>query len=87
MRTPSGGLHAYFRGLDQPNGHLAAHHLDFRSRGGYVLAPPSLVDRKPYQLIRTAEADGGLDGPRPSHCCNHSGRSPGPGRGQPPTVT
>ena len=61
MRTPSGGLHAYFRGLDQPNGHLAAHHLDFRSRGGYVLAPPSLVDRKPYQLIRTAEADGGLD--------------------------
>jgi Bifunctional DNA primase/polymerase, N-terminal len=61
VRTPSGGLHAYFHGSDQRNGHLPAHHLDFRSRGGYVLAPPSLVDGKPYQLIRTVEADGGLD--------------------------
>ena len=61
VRTPSGGLHAYFRGSDQRNGHLPAHHLDFRSRGGYVLAPPSQVDGKPYQLIRTVDADGGLD--------------------------
>jgi hypothetical protein len=61
VRTPSGGLHAYFRGSDQRNGHLPAHHLDFRSRGGYILAPPSRVDGKPYQLIRTADADGGLD--------------------------
>jgi hypothetical protein len=61
VRTPSGGLHAYFRGSDQHNGHLPAYHLDFRSRGGYVLALPSLVHGKPYQLIRTAEADGGLD--------------------------
>ena len=61
VRTPNGGLHAYFRGSDQRNGHLPAQHLDFRSRGGYVLAPPSLVDGKPYQLIRTVEADGALD--------------------------
>jgi hypothetical protein len=61
VRTPSGGLHAYFAGSDQRNGHLPGHHLDFRSRGGYVLAPPSSVDGKPYQLIRTVEADGGLD--------------------------
>ena len=61
MRTPSGGLHAYFRGSDQRNGHLPAHHLDFRSRGGYILAPPSQVDGKPYRVIRTVEADGGLD--------------------------
>jgi hypothetical protein len=61
VRTPSGGLHAYFRGSDQRNGHLPAHHLDFRSRGGYVLAPPSQVDGKPYQLIRTVDADGSLD--------------------------
>jgi len=61
VRTPSGGLHAYFRGSAQRNGHLPAHHLDFRSRGGYVLAPPSQVDGKPYRLIRTVEADGGLD--------------------------
>ena len=49
VRTPSGGLHAYFTGSAQRNGHLPAHHLDFRSRGGYVLAPPSQVDGKPYQ--------------------------------------
>jgi hypothetical protein len=61
VRTPSGGLHAYFQGSDQHNGHLPGHHLDFRSRGGYILAPPSQVGGKPYQLIRTADADGGLD--------------------------
>jgi hypothetical protein len=41
VRTPSRGLHAYFVGSDQRNGHLPASHLDFRSAGGYVLAPPS----------------------------------------------
>jgi hypothetical protein len=61
VRTPSGGLHAYFRGTGQRNGHLSDCHLDFRSRGGYVLAPPSQVGGQPYQLIRTADADGGLD--------------------------
>ncbi len=61
VRTPSGGLHAYFRGSDQRCGHLPGCHLDFRSRGGYVLAPPSRVDGKPYHLIRTVQADGGLD--------------------------
>ena len=61
VRTPSGGLHAYFRGSDQRNGHLPAHHLDFRSRGGYILAPPSHVDGKPYHLVRELDADGGLD--------------------------
>jgi hypothetical protein len=61
VRTPSGGLHAYFRGSDQRNGHLPKHHLDFRSRGGYVLAPPSWIDGKPYQVIQTVQADGGLD--------------------------
>jgi Bifunctional DNA primase/polymerase, N-terminal len=61
VRTPGGGLHAYFRGSEQRNGHLAAHHLDFRSRGGYILAPPSWVNGKPYQLIQARQADGGLD--------------------------
>ena len=58
VRTPSGGLHAYFTGSVQRNGHLAAHHLDFRSRGGYVLAPPSRVGGKPYEL----------SGPRTARC-------------------
>jgi Bifunctional DNA primase/polymerase, N-terminal len=61
VRTPSGGLHAYFTGSDQRNGHLARHHLDFRSGGGYVLAPPSHVNGHAYQLLRTADGHAGLD--------------------------
>ena len=41
VRTPSGGMHAYFTGTHQRSGHLPAHHLDFLATGGYVLAPPS----------------------------------------------
>jgi hypothetical protein len=61
VRTPSGGLHAYFTGSHQRNGHLAAHHLDFRSTGGYVLTPPSQVDGQPYELIGQTGGRGGLD--------------------------
>ena len=61
VATPSGGLHAYFTGTTQRNGHLAAHHLDFRSHGGYILAPPSQVGGRPYQLIKTTGDRGELD--------------------------
>ena len=61
VRTPAGGMHAYFTGSHQHNGHLARHHLDFRSHGGYVLAPPSQVDGKPYQLIKSLDGRSGLD--------------------------
>jgi len=57
IRTPNGGLHAYYRGTDQRSGSLPGHGIDFRGRGGYVVAPPSLVwaeDRQPrrYQVVR-----------------------------------
>ena len=61
MRTPSGGLHAYFTGTDQRNGHLSGHHLDFRSAGGYVLTPPSQVDGQAYQLVKALRGRGALD--------------------------
>ena len=61
VRTPSGGLHAYFTGTGQRNGHLPDHHLDFRSAGGYILAPPSHVGGHPYQLLKTTGAHGTLD--------------------------
>jgi hypothetical protein len=61
VRTPSGGLHAYFTGSHQRNGHLPGHHLDFRSAGGYILTPPSQVDGHPYELIGNAGGHGGLD--------------------------
>jgi bifunctional DNA primase/polymerase-like protein len=61
VRTPGGGLHAYFTGSDQRNGHLPGHHLDFRSQGGYVLTPPSRIDGKPYHLVKTSDGCGALD--------------------------
>jgi hypothetical protein len=61
VRTPSGGLHAYFTGTRQHCGHLPAHHLDFRSHGGYVLTPPSRIGGHPYQLISQPGGRGHLD--------------------------
>jgi Bifunctional DNA primase/polymerase, N-terminal len=61
VRTPAGGMHAYFTGTDQHNGRLPGHHLDFRSHGGYILAPPSAIDGKPYELIARPGAHGTLD--------------------------
>lgn len=59
--TPSGGLHLYFTGSAQRNGHLPGHHLDFRAAGGYVLAPPSRVSGKPYELLSRPPGRSGLD--------------------------
>jgi hypothetical protein len=63
VRTPSGGMHAYFPGSNQRNGHLPSQHLDFRSTGGYIIAPPSQIDGKRYELIRqqTAQTASCLD--------------------------
>jgi hypothetical protein len=61
VRTPSGGLHAYFTGTTQRNGHLPGHHIDFRSTGGYILTPPSQIQGRPYQLIKTLDRSGELD--------------------------
>ena len=61
VRTPSGGLHAYFTGTTQRSGHLPGCHLDFRSAGGYILAPPSRVGGRPYRLLAAAGHDGRLD--------------------------
>jgi hypothetical protein len=76
VRTPSGGLHAYYAGTAQPNGKLARHHLDFRGDGGYVLAPPSRVHGRAYELLDHRPGTGGqidwqaikrlLDPPRPA---------------------
>jgi hypothetical protein len=74
VETPSGGLHVYFAGTDQDCGALRGHHLDFKARGGYVLAPPSVVHGQPYTLLdhrpgsarlSWAAARALLDPPRP----------------------
>ena len=51
VATPGGGLHAYYAGTGQASGRLPGCHLDFKSAGGYVLAPPSAVAGKPYRLV------------------------------------
>jgi Bifunctional DNA primase/polymerase, N-terminal len=61
VATPSGGLHAYFTGSDQNSGKLPRHYLDFRARGGYIVAPPSQVGGKPYKVISHRDESGGLD--------------------------
>ena len=61
VRTPAGGMHAYFAGSDQHNGRLPSHHLDFRASGGYIVAPPSQVGGKPYLVISRPDGHGSLD--------------------------
>jgi Bifunctional DNA primase/polymerase, N-terminal len=61
VRTPSGGLHAYYAGSGQPSGRLVRHFLDFKAAGGYVLAPPSEVAGRPYELLDQRAETAGLD--------------------------
>jgi hypothetical protein len=61
IRTPSGGLHIHFAGTSQSCGRLPRHYLDFKSCGGYVLLPPSIVGGKPYQLLDNRTGDARLD--------------------------
>jgi hypothetical protein len=61
VQTPSGGIHVYFAGSDQRNGHLPVQHLDFRSTGGYVLAPPSRIGGRPYKIVKELDGHVGMD--------------------------
>jgi hypothetical protein len=51
VRTPSGGIHLYYGGTEQGNGADHANHIDFRSRGGYVVAPPSTTRAGGYVVV------------------------------------
>jgi hypothetical protein len=61
VRTPGGGIHAYYKGTGQRNGHLPAEHVDFRGRGGYVVAPPSVVGARRYEIVRHEPGEATFD--------------------------
>jgi hypothetical protein len=62
VKTPSGGLHLYFRPNGNGNGSSRTHHLDVRGAGGYVIAPPSIVNGVRYTIDDDRpNADGTLD--------------------------
>jgi Bifunctional DNA primase/polymerase, N-terminal len=92
IRTQSGGLHVYYTGSDQPNGSLPRHKLDFRSRAGYVLAPPSAVHGRRYELLDHRAGTAGLDWAAVKRLLDPPRRSPRPaapawdGRDLPPSV-
>ena len=82
VRTPSGGLHAYFTGSRQRNGHLPAHHLDFRSAGGYVLTQPSPTSSSGRQPAAAA-----WTGPPSPASCNPNPTPSAPASPRPPAAT
>ncbi|MCW2934977.1 MAG: hypothetical protein JWM19_5939 [Actinomycetia bacterium] len=84
VRTPGGGLHAYFTGTRQQTGHLPAHHIDFLSAGGYVLLPPSHVDGKPYEFLRTPVGHGHLDWQQVTRLLEPARQHQRPANRQPP---
>ena len=52
IRTPSSGAHLYYRGTEQRNGHLSGKHLDYRGQGGYVVASPSRIAGRDYEVVK-----------------------------------
>jgi len=79
VRTPSGGVHAYYlRGpaSEQRSWQVPGQHVDFRGDGGYIVAPPSRVEGRAYEVIavgahRAAPVDAAalrrfLEPPRPT---------------------
>jgi hypothetical protein len=61
VRTPSGGFHAYYAGTGQRNGHLPGVYVDFRSQGGYVVASPSRIAGRDYEVARTSPSSDTFD--------------------------
>jgi Bifunctional DNA primase/polymerase, N-terminal len=72
VRTPSGGMHVYYQGTGQGNGRLPRHFLDFRSHGGYVVAPPSTLGGGPTRSWRSGRRPGASTGAR----CGRSSTRP-----------
>jgi Bifunctional DNA primase/polymerase, N-terminal len=51
VETPRGGRHLYFESPVEYGNTAFGRHIDVRSANGYVLAPESIVNGKPYSVI------------------------------------
>jgi Bifunctional DNA primase/polymerase, N-terminal len=60
-RTPRGGAHVYYAGSRQGCHRLGRHHLDFRSTGGYVVGPGSIIHGREYRILDQRPSDATLD--------------------------
>lgn len=91
VRTPSGGMHAYFAatpGEEQPCWSVASKHIDFRGDGGYIVAPPSAVtisdeNTRQYSLLSFGREAGTVDSVRLNRVL--APPKPTPPRNAPPT--
>jgi hypothetical protein len=61
VRTRTGGLHVYYLGTEQGCRKLTGLWIDFKATGGYVLAPPSVVEGSRYELLEERRSAGHLD--------------------------
>jgi hypothetical protein len=61
VQTPSGGLHAYFKGTEQRSAKIPGQHLDFRAQGGYVVAPPSQAGGRRYEVVKHQPSEATVD--------------------------
>ena len=86
VRTPSGGLHAYFTGTGQRNGHLPDHHLDFRSPAATSWPRPPTSAATPTSSSRPPAPTAPSTGTPSPSCCNPSGSSNGPSPARPRTM-
>ena len=55
VKTPTGGLHKYFKGEARNTAGTVGVNLDTRGLNGYVVAPGSVIDGSAYEIIDDSE--------------------------------
>lgn len=64
IRTPSGGLHLWYRASGANCGAIGEHRdLEFKGWRSNVIAPPSVIDGRRYEVIELGSGTGKLDWP------------------------
>lgn len=87
VATPSGGRHLYFQGSTQRSSAIRALLLDFKAAGGFVVAPPSVIEvdgaRLGYRWLDFRQDGGALDWAAVVRALSRPGPGLGPTRRHP----